>query len=78
MNPFVEESRASHLYERACHRSGTYFHGYSDPGWPMKACLLQTLVCALITAQCVSFPAERWVRRRVTEGKSKARGRKRS
>lgn len=42
----------------------------------MKACLLQTLVCALITAQCVSFPAERRVRKRVTEGKAKLVGEK--
>lgn len=42
---------------RVCHHSGTYFHGYSDPGWPMKACLLQTSLCALITALCVSYPA---------------------
>lgn len=44
-----------------CRHSGTYFHGYGDPGWPMKACLLQTLLCALISALCVSCPAVRGV-----------------
>lgn len=40
-----------------CHHTGAYFHGYSDPGWPVKACLLQTLLCALIIALHVSYPA---------------------
>lgn len=46
-----------------CHHSGTYFHGYGDPVWPMKVCLLQTSLCALIIALCVSYPAVRGGRR---------------
>lgn len=42
---------------RVCHSSSAYFHGYSKTGWSMKACLLQTSWCALITALCASYPA---------------------
>lgn len=49
-----------------CHSSSAYFHGYRKTGWSMKACLLQTSWCALITALCASYPAvmgERWTER---------------
>lgn len=54
-----EEPGAPHLCVCVCHHTGTYFHGYGDPGWSMKAGLLQTSLCALITALCVSYPAVR-------------------
>lgn len=68
MDLLLDEPRAPHLCTCVWHHSGTYFHGYSDPGWPLKACLLQTSLCALITALCVSFPAERREERRAVEG----------
>ena len=59
MHLVSEESRAPHPCVCLWHHSGTYFHGYSDPGWPLKACLLQTSLRALITALYVSYPAVR-------------------
>lgn len=49
-----EEPGAPRLRVCVCHHTGTYFHGYGDPGWSMKVGLLQTSLCALITALCVS------------------------